>query len=112
MRAQESRGNCIWTVALSGPCMSLGHQAGECTDLVRGLSVAPAFSLGRDGREHWLFLQDADGRHDRGVHSHWPHRPGSAGGTQVNRDLRQADVLHCAHGLGRISWALMGPGVA
>lgn len=53
-------------------------------DFVGGLLVAPAFSLGRDGCEHWLFLQDADGRHVRGVCGHWPHRPGGAGGAQVN----------------------------
>lgn len=65
--------------------MSLGHRAGNCADLVGGLSRAPAIFLGRDGREHWLFLQDADGRHDGGVHRHWPHGPGSAGGAQVKR---------------------------
>lgn len=30
-------------------------------DFVGGLPVAPAFSLGRDGCEHRLLLQDADG---------------------------------------------------
>lgn len=59
-------------------------------DFVGGLLVAPAFSLGRDGCEHWLFLQDADGRHVRGVRGHWPHRPGGAGGAQVHGPSRRA----------------------
>lgn len=76
-------------------------------DFVGGLLVAPAFSLGRDGCEHWLFLQDADGRHVRGVRGHWPHRPGGAGGAQVNGPAL-AGAPCGEHGSGRASWALTG----
>lgn len=82
------------------PHVSLGRRARECADLVGGPSIALAISLGRDGREHWLFLQDADGRHDRGVHRHWPHSPGGARGAQVNRP-EAGGCPHCTQGLGR-----------
>ncbi|XP_036199728.1 phospholipid-transporting ATPase ID isoform X2 [Myotis myotis] len=62
--------------------------------VLTGDKQAPAFSLGRDGCEHWLFLQDADGRHVGGVRGHWPHRPGGAGGAQEGAGEDGGPVPH------------------